>query len=134
VPAEQSVGPDEEASETPAGEQSCQLSAQRPVCPLERGTADPAAEHGHLVAEHHHVDGQVVAVARRHLEWLSDSEEAKVEGPQPHDAILRAATSVGRLPGPFAILRKSILTPAWVHQRKFEDQDPGRMPSRGIEG
>jgi hypothetical protein len=94
VPAEQGVGLDEEAPETAAGEQSCQPGEQRPVSRLESRTADLAAEHRHFVAEHDHLDRQLVAGGPRELDQLADAKEEEVEEAERHVAIL-AALAVG---------------------------------------
>ena len=65
VPAKQGVGPDEEAREVLAGKQSGQSGEQRPISRLERGSADLAFEHRHLVAEHDDLDRQVHIRATR---------------------------------------------------------------------
>jgi len=79
VPTKQRVGLDEEAPETLAGEQLCQSGEQRPVNRLECRTADLAAEHRHLVAEHDHLDRQLIAGEPRELDQLADAKEEEVE-------------------------------------------------------
>jgi len=89
---------DEEASETSVGEQPCQPGQQRRVSRPECGPVDRATEHGHLVAVHDHLDGQLLSVEPRESDQLSDAEEEEVQEPQRHDAILAAPASCDGTP------------------------------------
>ena len=63
VPAQQGCRLDEEASETLAGEQSCESGQHRPVGWLQHRSVDLASEHRHLVAQHDDLDGEVRVAA-----------------------------------------------------------------------
>ena len=59
VPAQQGCWLDEEAPESPAGEQPCEPRQHRSICRLQRRSVDLASEDCHLVAQHDDLDGEI---------------------------------------------------------------------------
>lgn len=78
VPVQERVKLDEEASDSPPGEQRCQPSEECPVGGRRGRTADLSAEHDDLVAEQDHLDCPVFTVepgGASDISWPTHGEE-----------------------------------------------------------
>ena len=95
VPAKEGIWLDEEASPASAGKQPRQPGEQRPVGRAECRPVDLATEDGHLVAEHHDLDRQIVTVTTCKPDQLGDAEKEQVEEAERHDGILAETTAEG---------------------------------------
>ena len=79
---------DEQASETLAGEQSCQRGQDRPVGALQHRTVDLAPEDCHLVSEHDDLDGELGVASTGEPDELEDAAERPVEEREGHRRML----------------------------------------------
>ncbi len=84
VPAEQSLGRDEEAPPQPSGEQPAERSEHRSVCgSVANATRELPLEHADLVAQHHQLDVLVVfcpSTGSQQTEDPAHDEVAQAEG------------------------------------------------------
>jgi len=79
VPAEQSLGLEEEPSATAPVKQPTQAGEQCPVRRLEGRSDHLTTEHGNLMSEYDDFNGQLVAVAATEEHQLEDSDEGEVD-------------------------------------------------------
>lgn len=84
VPAQQGCWLDEEASETLAGEQSCQSGQHRSICRLERRAVHLASEDRHLMTQDHDLDREVRISATDEADQLKYAAERSVEEREGH--------------------------------------------------
>ena len=93
VPAQQSFWSDEEAPESPTGQQMCEPRHHRPVGRLQRRSVDLASEDRHLVAQHDDLDGEIRVTATDQSDELQDAAERPVEEREGHRWMLAAPDS-----------------------------------------
>ena len=87
TPAEQGLGLDEEPASATPRQQPTQPRKQCPIAWLKKRSGNLAAEHGHLVAKHHDLDGEFVTFRATQPKDLEQSDERHVEEGQGHGAV-----------------------------------------------
>jgi hypothetical protein len=87
VPAEQSLGLDEEPSATAPIKEPAQPGEQCPIGRPEGRSDHLTTEHGNFVSEHDDFNRQLVAVAATEEHQLEDSDEREVEKRQGHGPV-----------------------------------------------
>ena len=87
VPAEQSLGLDEEPSSTAPIKQPTQSGEQCSIGRPEGRSDHLTTEHGNLVSEHDDFNGQLVAVAATEEHQLENSDEGEVDKRQGHGPV-----------------------------------------------
>jgi hypothetical protein len=84
MPVEQRLWLHEESSPTTFREKATQPSEQCPITWLHERTGNLPAQHSHLVAKHHDLDGEIVALQATESEHLEDTDQRCVEERQGH--------------------------------------------------
>lgn len=79
MPTQQGCRLDEEAPESPAGEQRCEPHQNRSVGRLQCRSVDLASEDRHLVAQHDDLDGEICVTATDQSDEPQDTAERPVE-------------------------------------------------------
>jgi len=90
VPTQQGCWLDEEAPESPTGEQSREPRQHRSICWLQRRSVDLAPEDCQLVAQHDDFDGEIRATATDQSDDLKDTAERPVQERGGHRRMLAA--------------------------------------------
>jgi hypothetical protein len=110
VPAQQGRGLDEEAPETPAGEQPCQPRQDSSIGWLQRRSLDLASEDCHLVTEYDDLDREICVSATEEPEQLEDAAESPIEEREGNRWMLAASHEWGQSAVQHAWMRLSAPT------------------------
>ena len=132
VPAQQGCWLDEEASESSAGEHSCQSRQHRPVRRLQRRSVDLALQDRHLVSEHDDLHGEIGVTAVDESDELEGTAERSVEEREGHCRML--AVGARRRQSPARSGWMTFSAPTRCERRGGPAGGRGRTPSRGTRG
>ena len=87
MPSEQRLGPDEEPAPAFPRQQPTQPRKQCSIAWRQERTGHLTTQHGHLVATHHDLDGEVVTFRSTQPKYLEQSDGRHVEEGQGHGAV-----------------------------------------------